>query len=156
MPLQGHITPMLQLASILYTKGFSITIIHTQFNPPNPSNYPCFAFHSIPDGLLESEANTSDVIRLLTLMNVNCITPFRDTIDIILDFLNEAVWTRDETIGLELTWAHNLFVVGFKISYSGLFSAERLKTTFILSSSLTVFSLFFWTPSSSQTSAIYS
>ena len=53
------------------------------------------------------------------------------------------VGTRDESIGLELTWAHNLFVVGFKISYFGSFSAERLKTTLNLTSSLTVFSLFF-------------
>ena len=36
--------------------------------------------------------------------------------------------------------------MGFKISYSGLFSVERLKAIFILSSSLTVFLSFFSEP----------
>ncbi|KAK7828071.1 udp-glycosyltransferase 76b1, partial [Quercus suber] len=107
LPLQGHITPMLHLASILYTKGFSITIIHTQFNPPNPSNYPHFTFHSIPDGLLESEANTSDVIRLLILMNVNCITPFRDCLaklladvskDPVACLITDAMWHFTQSV----------------------------------------------------------
>nr|XP_048325483.1 UDP-glycosyltransferase 76B1-like [Ziziphus jujuba var. spinosa] len=44
---------MLQLANILYSKGFSISIIHTSFNSPNPSNYPHFTFHSICEGLAE-------------------------------------------------------------------------------------------------------
>lgn len=78
VPLQGHINPMLQLANILYTRGFSITIIHTQFNPPNHINYPHFTFHSIPDGLLETEASTADVIAFHTLLNVSCVAPFRD------------------------------------------------------------------------------
>ena len=101
LPLQGHINPMLQLANILYTKGFSITIIHTQFNSPNSNNYPHFTFHSIPDGLLESEASISDVIALLTLLNVNCVTPFRDCLaklltDVSKEFvaclITDAVW----------------------------------------------------------------
>jgi len=32
-------------------------------------------------------------------------------------------------MGLGLLWAHNLFVVGLRISYYGSFSAEKLKTT---------------------------
>ncbi|MFS7958048.1 putative cytokinin 7-beta-glucosyltransferase [Helianthus anomalus] len=28
MPFQGHINPMFQLANILHTQGFKITIIH--------------------------------------------------------------------------------------------------------------------------------
>ncbi|KAI3793281.1 hypothetical protein L1987_35897 [Smallanthus sonchifolius] len=55
LPFQGHINPMLQLASILYTKGFKIIIIHTDFNSPNQSNYPQFTFRSISDGLTKSE-----------------------------------------------------------------------------------------------------
>uniref|UniRef100_A0A2N9FSQ5 Glycosyltransferase n=1 Tax=Fagus sylvatica TaxID=28930 RepID=A0A2N9FSQ5_FAGSY len=92
LPLQGHINPMLQLANILYTKGFSITIIHTQFNSPNSNNYPHFTFHSIPDGLLKSEASISDVIALLTLLNVNCVTPFRDCLaKLLTDVSKESV-----------------------------------------------------------------
>ncbi|XP_071705625.1 UDP-glycosyltransferase 76G1-like [Rutidosis leptorrhynchoides] len=49
LPYQGHINPMLQLANILYSKGFSITIFHTNFNAPNTSNYPHFTFKFILD-----------------------------------------------------------------------------------------------------------
>ncbi|KAI7726836.1 hypothetical protein M8C21_006161 [Ambrosia artemisiifolia] len=48
-PFQGHINPMLQLANLLYSKGFSITILHTNFNAPKISNYPHFTFISILD-----------------------------------------------------------------------------------------------------------
>lgn len=78
LPLQGHINPMLDLANILHSKGFSITLIHTNFNSPNPSNYPHFTFHFIQDGLSESEAFTNDVVSLLTLLNIKCVEPFKD------------------------------------------------------------------------------
>ena len=78
LPLQGHIFPMLELANILHSKGFSITLIHTTFNSPNPSNYPHFTFHSIPDGLSETESSTNDLVSLLTLLNIKCVEPFRE------------------------------------------------------------------------------
>ncbi|MFS7958056.1 putative UDP-glucuronosyl/UDP-glucosyltransferase [Helianthus anomalus] len=49
LPFQGHINPMFQLANLLYSKGFSITILHTNFNAPKTSNYPHFTFKSILD-----------------------------------------------------------------------------------------------------------
>lgn len=49
LPYQGHINPMLQLANILCSKGFNITILHTNFNAPKTSNYPHFTFRSILD-----------------------------------------------------------------------------------------------------------
>ncbi|KAL5568961.1 hypothetical protein UlMin_025536 [Ulmus minor] len=51
---------MLELANLLHTKGFSITLIHTSFNSPNPSNYPHFTFHSVPSALSETEASTNE------------------------------------------------------------------------------------------------
>ncbi|CAB4270867.1 unnamed protein product [Prunus armeniaca] len=77
LPLQGHINPMLELASVLHSKGFSITIMHTHLNSLNPSSYPHFTFHSIPDGLSESEASTKDIVLLISLLNVKCVEPFR-------------------------------------------------------------------------------
>ncbi|OVA10361.1 UDP-glucuronosyl/UDP-glucosyltransferase [Macleaya cordata] len=85
-PLQGHLNPMLQLATLLHTKGgFSITVVHTRFNSPSPSNYPQFNFEPISDGIISSssgadqESNiTSDFIALITAINVNCVDPFRD------------------------------------------------------------------------------
>ncbi|KAL5733121.1 hypothetical protein ACOSQ2_032813 [Xanthoceras sorbifolium] len=78
LPLQGHINPMLQLANILHTHGFSITIIHTNFNSPNPSNHPHFTFHFIPENLSESEASTDDLLALVALLNTRCVEPFHD------------------------------------------------------------------------------
>lgn len=78
IPFQGHINPMLQLADILHSKGFSITIVHTSFNSPNPSNYPNFTFHSVTDGLSESEASMADIVALVKLLNTRCVAPFRD------------------------------------------------------------------------------
>ncbi|KAK4839624.1 hypothetical protein QYF36_023435 [Acer negundo] len=77
-PLQGHINPMLQLASILYSRGFSITIIHTKFNSPNSSNYPHFNFSSFQDGLSEIEASTVDVVSLTSLLKIKYLVPFQD------------------------------------------------------------------------------
>ncbi|KAK4834862.1 hypothetical protein QYF36_001503 [Acer negundo] len=104
LPLQGHINPMLQLASILYHKaGFSITIIHTNFNSPNSSNYPHFSFLSIPDGLSETEASTADIIAFCILLNVKCVVPFHDCLaellgggggddDDVACLITDAVW----------------------------------------------------------------
>ncbi|CAA0814669.1 UDP-glycosyltransferase 76F1 [Striga hermonthica] len=58
-PLQGHISPMLQLANILHSRGFSITVIHTRLNSPNPSNHPHFTLaltDVLADGSAESVA----------------------------------------------------------------------------------------------------
>ncbi|KAL4620987.1 hypothetical protein ACB092_06G195900 [Castanea dentata] len=89
LPFQGHINPMLLLATILHSKGFSITIIHTNFNSLNPSHYPNFTFHSIPDGLLESEASSLDLVALAKLLNIKCTDPFRDCMDKLLSDASE-------------------------------------------------------------------
>ncbi|CAN7141752.1 unnamed protein product [Brassica rapa subsp. narinosa] len=78
LPLQGCINPMLQLAKILFSKGFSITIIHTRFNAPKPSDHPLFTFLQIPDGLSESQTQSRDVLLQLTLLNNNCENPLRE------------------------------------------------------------------------------
>ncbi|KAK3001194.1 hypothetical protein RJ639_021816 [Escallonia herrerae] len=73
-PLQGHISPMLQLGSILHSKGFSITIAHPQLNSPDPSNHPDFIFLPLPDNL--SALNGSkNIIDLIATLNENCTAP---------------------------------------------------------------------------------
>ncbi|KAL6206376.1 hypothetical protein ACLB2K_023624 [Fragaria x ananassa] len=84
VPLEGHINPMLKLANLLYSKGFSITIIHTQFNSPNPSLHPHFTFQSIPDGLSETEASPKDIILLFSLFNTKCVQPFKECLSSLL------------------------------------------------------------------------
>ncbi|KAH9702171.1 UDP-glycosyltransferase 76F1 [Citrus sinensis] len=78
LPLQGHISPMLQLANILHSQGFTITIIHTSFNSPNPSSHPHLTFHFIQENLSESEASTDDLVAFVSLLNTKCLVPFRD------------------------------------------------------------------------------
>lgn len=81
LPLQGHISPMLHLANILHSRGFSITIIHLKLNSPNPENYPHFTFCPIDDGLSEiEEASKTDLISLLALLNDKCIDPFKQAL----------------------------------------------------------------------------
>lgn len=78
MPLQGHIIPMFQLAEILYSKGFSITIIHTDFNAPNPKNYPNWEFKSISIDLsADFEVSVTNVLEFVNEINVKCVEPFR-------------------------------------------------------------------------------
>ncbi|KAE9598762.1 hypothetical protein Lal_00022662 [Lupinus albus] len=83
-PLQGHITPLLQLAQILFSNGFSITIIHTFFNSPNSSTYPHFSFHPINDFLSDAEASTSDPIHLTDLINTRCKQPLQESLSTLL------------------------------------------------------------------------
>ncbi|XP_076914184.1 UDP-glycosyltransferase 76G1-like [Bidens hawaiensis] len=53
LPVQGHLSPMLQLASILHAQGFKIIVMHALQNTPNYSNYPHFTFKPIADGFSE-------------------------------------------------------------------------------------------------------
>ncbi|VVB13381.1 unnamed protein product [Arabis nemorensis] len=78
LPIQGCINPMIQLAKILHSRGFSITVIHTSFNAPKASSHPLFTFLQIQDGLSETETRTDDNTQLFTLLNRRCETPFRD------------------------------------------------------------------------------
>ncbi|XP_043724474.1 UDP-glycosyltransferase 76B1-like isoform X1 [Telopea speciosissima] len=95
-PLQGHINPMLQLASILHSKGFSIIIVHTRFNSPNSSNYPHFNFIPIPDGISDIQASFSDVLALLSHLNVNCAVPLRDCLVRLLSDHDNSISTSKE------------------------------------------------------------
>ncbi|RID42764.1 hypothetical protein BRARA_J02625 [Brassica rapa] len=78
LPIQGCINPMIQLAKILHSRGFSITVIHTRFNAPKASSHPLFTFLEIPDGLSETEKRTEDKTFLFTLLNRRCEAPFHD------------------------------------------------------------------------------
>ncbi|KAK7276335.1 hypothetical protein RIF29_17474 [Crotalaria pallida] len=89
LPLQGHLNPMLQLADILHSKGFSISIIHTSFNSPNPSNYPHLIFCCIQDCLTESESSTLDPLQLVIRLNIKCVTPFREMLAKVLSDVSD-------------------------------------------------------------------
>ncbi|XP_050370085.1 UDP-glucose iridoid glucosyltransferase-like [Argentina anserina] len=75
-PYQGHINPMLQLGTFLHSKGFSITIVHTQFNSPSSSNHPEFTFIPIPDGLTAPIVSSGNIIAILQTINASCEASF--------------------------------------------------------------------------------
>ncbi|KDP42171.1 hypothetical protein JCGZ_02901 [Jatropha curcas] len=77
-PFQGHISPMLQLGTILQSKGFSIIVVHTKFNSPNSSDHPEFVFQSIPDGLSSQEIVSGNLLEIILALNQNCKIPFQE------------------------------------------------------------------------------
>ncbi|XP_068669336.1 UDP-glycosyltransferase 76B1-like [Aristolochia californica] len=79
-PLEGHLNPMLYLAYLLHSKGFSISIVHTKFNSPIPSNHQDFHFVPIDDGSPEKQAATEDLMGLIKALNVICAQPFHDRV----------------------------------------------------------------------------
>ncbi|KAI7734542.1 hypothetical protein M8C21_025070 [Ambrosia artemisiifolia] len=112
-PLQGHINPMLQLANILHSKGFAITILHTHFNAPDPSNNPHFNFMPIP-GVAEENlpvSSTDNLIRLMHYLNDSCLQPIQGCLEQLLSevagvacLITDAQWFAVQTIadGLKL------------------------------------------------------
>lgn len=107
LPFQGHINPMLQLANILYTKGFKIIIIHTDLNSPNQSNYPQFTFRSISDGLSKSKhgsLNMETSNHVINFMNKSCIEPFKVCLAKLLEvepvacLISDALWHFTQSV----------------------------------------------------------
>ncbi|XP_076914183.1 UDP-glycosyltransferase 76G1-like [Bidens hawaiensis] len=83
LPVQGHLSPMLQLASILHTQGFKIVIMHASQNTPNYSNYPHFTFKPIADGFSEIGKHIPekpDPSFYLTYLNENSADSFKECV----------------------------------------------------------------------------
>ncbi|WVZ74901.1 hypothetical protein U9M48_023017 [Paspalum notatum var. saurae] len=68
LPAQGHVTPMMKLAKILYCKGFHVTFVNTEYNhrrlirsrgPQAVAGLPGFRFATIPEGLPHSDADAT-------------------------------------------------------------------------------------------------
>ncbi|KAJ9172428.1 hypothetical protein P3X46_015669 [Hevea brasiliensis] len=77
-PFQGHINPMLQLGTILYSKGFFITIVHPQFNSPNPSKHPEFDFQFVQEGLSKHDFASGNLVDIILALNERCKIPFQE------------------------------------------------------------------------------
>ncbi|KAL8462908.1 hypothetical protein ACS0TY_032976 [Phlomoides rotata] len=98
LPFQGHINPMIQLARILHSKGFSISIFHTQFNFPNTLQYPHFTFHLIPDGVSDKGTSISDPLLIIKTLTTSCMEPFNHCLaqlcsdDHVVCLVTDAMW----------------------------------------------------------------
>ncbi|MBA0824536.1 hypothetical protein Goarm_021201 [Gossypium armourianum] len=85
-PSQGHVSPMMQLAKLLQSRGFFITFVNTEFNHRRlirskgadfVKGLPDFRFETIPDGLPPSDRDaTQDVRALCDSTRKNCLAPF--------------------------------------------------------------------------------
>lgn len=76
-PFQGHMSPMLQLGTILHSKGFSITIAHAKTNGPDPLNHPDLEFQAFAKDLPELNPS-GDVIRFIADLNTGCKSLFEE------------------------------------------------------------------------------
>ncbi|KAK7262512.1 hypothetical protein RJT34_30086 [Clitoria ternatea] len=86
-PFQGHLTPMLQLATILHSKGFSITVAHAHFNSPDPSNHPNFSFLPFFYGLSNTHISSKNIVDTCATLNTKCVSPLRK---LLLDQIEKA------------------------------------------------------------------
>uniref|UniRef100_A0A0D9XRR9 2,4-dihydroxy-7-methoxy-2H-1,4-benzoxazin-3(4H)-one 2-D-glucosyltransferase n=1 Tax=Leersia perrieri TaxID=77586 RepID=A0A0D9XRR9_9ORYZ len=81
LPYHGHITPMLRLAAILHSRGFSITVLHTDLHAPDPAVHPPdYRFVSVPDDTPPELAASEDVVALVESLNESCAAPFGDRV----------------------------------------------------------------------------
>ncbi|XLS48890.1 hypothetical protein HN51_023248 [Arachis hypogaea] len=83
-PLQGHITPMLQLATIVHSNDFSIIVVHTKFNFPDP-NHLNFTFVPFHDGLSNTyTVSSKNFIYITSHLNTYCVTPLKEVLNRII------------------------------------------------------------------------
>ncbi|XP_071720067.1 UDP-glycosyltransferase 76G1-like [Rutidosis leptorrhynchoides] len=111
LPFQGHINPMLQLANILHSKAFSITILHTLFNSPNPTYYPHFTFLPIPGTANEhlSVFGAENVVSLLMYLNEDCMEQIKECLvrlmledEGVVCLITDAQWFATQKVADEL------------------------------------------------------
>lgn len=88
-PYMGHLTLMLHLGNVLYSKGFSTTIIQTRFNSPDPAQVPNFTFLFIEDAISKSESPPSDPLEIFHALNASCLDPFRVTLSWVLEYASK-------------------------------------------------------------------
>ncbi|CAN0854566.1 UDP-glucose iridoid glucosyltransferase [Linum grandiflorum] len=69
---------MLQLGTILHSRGFDISIAHTRFHAPSSENHPNFEFISLPDSLSDELISSGNVSAILVAVNANFNEPLQD------------------------------------------------------------------------------
>ncbi|WCJ31911.1 UDP-Glycosyltransferase superfamily protein [Euphorbia peplus] len=120
-PAQGHVTPMLQLAKLLHSRGFHITYVNTEFNhqrrirakgPDSVKGLPDFQFETIPDGMpMQSEFEaTQDVPSLCDSTRKNCLVPFVE----LLKKLNDSAASDDQVPPVSCVISDGVMCFGMK------------------------------------------
>ncbi|CAH8268741.1 unnamed protein product [Arabidopsis lyrata] len=108
LPFAGHFNPMIELAGIFHHRGFSVTILHTSYNFPDPSRHPHFTFRSIPhnkegeeDPLSQSETSSMDLIVLMLRLKQCYAETFRQSLaeevggeETVCCLVSDAIWGK--------------------------------------------------------------
>ncbi|XP_078164286.1 UDP-glycosyltransferase 76B1-like [Carex rostrata] len=91
LPYQGHINPMLELAALLHSRGFSITIFHATFNPIDSTKYPSYRFILVEDGEIANRFTSAveDTVHRIIAWNNSCEQLFYDCLTSVLSDKNE-------------------------------------------------------------------
>ncbi|XP_078165468.1 UDP-glycosyltransferase 76B1-like [Carex rostrata] len=91
VPYQGHINPMLEIAAILHSRGFSITIFHTSFNSIDSTRYPLYRFILVKDGEISNQLGSldDDMVHRVIAWNNSCEQLFYDCLTSVLSEKNE-------------------------------------------------------------------
>ncbi|XP_010427361.1 PREDICTED: UDP-glycosyltransferase 76F1-like [Camelina sativa] len=115
LPFVGHFNPMIHLARIFHHRGFSVTILHTSFNFPEPSHYPLFTFQAIPhnnaggeDPMTQPDASSMDLVAFIRLLRQTYAEPFRQSLaaevgrgETVCCLVYDAVWVRNTEVAAE-------------------------------------------------------
>ncbi|CAH8268742.1 unnamed protein product [Arabidopsis lyrata] len=116
LPFTGHFNPMMELAGIFHHRGFSVTILHTSFNFPDPSRHPHFTFRTIThenegeeDPLSQSETSSGkDLVVLISLLKQCYTEPFRQSLaaevaggGTVCCLISDALWGRNTEVVAE-------------------------------------------------------
>ncbi|RXH67809.1 hypothetical protein DVH24_027956 [Malus domestica] len=103
VPAQSHIKAMLKFAKLLHHRGFHITFVNSEFNhkrflkslgPNSLDGLPDFRFAAIPDGLPDSDEDTTQDGTFLVdaIRKQNFLAPFRDLLN---KLNNDAITTSN-------------------------------------------------------------
>lgn len=77
-PFGSHIAQMLQLGELLRARGLGVTVLHTDFNTPDPAEcHPDLAFVSIRESLPADVVANPDMVEQMMALNAACEAPFQ-------------------------------------------------------------------------------
>jgi len=76
-PFGSHITQMLQLGELLRARGLGVTVLHTDFNAPDPTCHPELTFVSIRESLPADVVASPDMVEQMMGLNAACEAPFQ-------------------------------------------------------------------------------
>ncbi|EOA23997.1 hypothetical protein CARUB_v10017212mg [Capsella rubella] len=125
LPFPGHLNPMIQLARIFHHRGFSVTILHTSFNYPDPSHHPLFTFRTVPhnneggeDPLTQPEASSMDLVVFIRLLRQTYAETFRQSLaaevgggEAVCCLVSDALWARGTEVAAEEVGVRRLVLI---------------------------------------------